>query len=161
MARETMKANAEQLKRVRDLGQVADTEERAPAGINMFDHGAPPAVDEAAALLEQQAAAEALVSEKADAPEGAALELDQGVTDKLGKKTHEEWAHKAGYLPQMWKNPAAMRGGRLRAVAPTCNPKHWIYAGALAHHRWPIGREMTEAEFTAAVAKAHDFTIRA
>jgi hypothetical protein len=144
---------------VEDLGKVPVGEEVTPPGISPFDHGAPPSVEITKAALEKQAAAQALLDEQRKLPEGAALELDQAVAEQLEKLPHEEWGRRAGYLPQFWKNPAGYRKGRLRAVAPTPNPKHWIYAGALAHHRWPIGREMTKAEFDAAVAKAHDFSI--
>ncbi len=161
MARETMKANSEQLRRVQELGKVAEGEELAPRGVSPFDTGAPPSPEDAKQGLERQRAAEALVSDQAALPSGTGIELDQAIAESLEKLPHEEWARRAGYLPQIWKNPAAYRKGRLRAVAPTPNPKHWIYAGALAHHQWPIGKEMTGAEFTAAVAKAHDFTIRA
>lgn len=126
-------------RRVEDLGKLSDEEERAPKGVSPFDIGEPPALEPAAAELEQSSEA---------APDAAA------------SKTHEEWARLEGYLPARWRNPAAVRNGRLRGVAPTPNPKHWIYAGALAGLRWPIGKEMTLAEFRAAIAKAHDFKIR-
>lgn len=152
MAKQPTITNKETKKRVEQLGDLPAGEERAPRGISSFDIGAPPDAEQAAAALEEET--KAIAGAIAD-------ELGEGHEAQGGPavRTHEEWAKEAGYLPAVWRNPAAYRNGRLRAVAPTPNPKHWIYAGAKAHHAWPIGQEMTKAQFDAAVASAHDFTI--
>lgn len=95
------------------------------------------------------------------APEHAkALADAQATARELERLPVEQLATEAGYLPAMWKSPMDMRTGRPRAVAPRCNPKHWIYAGARAYHQWPIGKEMTRAEFAKAVRAAHVHPIR-
>jgi hypothetical protein len=83
--------------------------------------------------------------------------------------TVEHWAAKKGMLlavhPGRELRPQAQDVPGQRAVrvsfaetgrfAPRHNPAHVGYAAARALYRWPIGAEMTEAEFDEAVAKAY------
>lgn len=68
-----------------------------------------------------------------------------------GKRTVEEWAEQKGMLPQFFVVTAA--AGRL-PVAPRHNAEFWRFAGARALSGWPIGAEVTESEFDAAVESA-------
>ena len=67
------------------------------------------------------------------------------------KLTVEAWAEAKGMLPEHFVVPAA--AGRL-PVAPRYNPRFWMFSGARAVSKWPIGAEVTEAEFDAAVEAA-------
>jgi len=66
-------------------------------------------------------------------------------------RTAEAWAEAKGFLPQFFEGT----GPFATAGAPgtrTPNPQFWKFAGAKAS--WPVGKEMTEAEFDAAIAQA-------
>lgn len=70
-------------------------------------------------------------------------------------KTVEDWATDKGMLPEFVegvKKPGAKRAGPMRH-----NAKFAPYHAARISLRWPIGMEMTEADFDAAIAdtKAH------
>ncbi len=71
-------------------------------------------------------------------------------------KTVEDWATAKGMLPEFTegrKNPRFPK-----APAPQIhNPKFAPFHASRAANRWPIGMEMTEAEFDQAIAdtKAH------
>lgn len=67
------------------------------------------------------------------------------------KLAAETWAERKGMLPQLVNVPA--RAGHL-PVAPRHNPEFWRFAAARALSNWPIGAEVTEAEFDAAVETA-------
>lgn len=59
------------------------------------------------------------------------------------KKTAEEWAAEKKHTR------AQNRAGQKPAVVPD-----WRFAAAKAHEGWPVGKELTEAEYDAAVARA-------
>lgn len=62
------------------------------------------------------------------------------------KRTAEEWAREKGMADRfMPPNGSAI---------PVANPKFQAYAQARAHAGWPIGKELTEADFDAAVIEA-------
>ena len=66
-------------------------------------------------------------------------------------RTAEAWAEAKGFLPQMLEAAAPFGGaGAPKTVTP--NPQFWKFAGAKAS--WPVGKELTEAEFDAAIEAA-------
>ena len=67
------------------------------------------------------------------------------------RKPVEIWANLKGMLPEMIPAPPAPKG--MIPEAPRWNPKYSEFAAAKAGSRWPIGAELTEAEFDAAVEK--------
>jgi len=67
-------------------------------------------------------------------------------------KTIEEWATAKGMLPALITTPARM--GSRQVQMPRQNPKLVLYTQAKAHRLWPEGKEVTEAEFDAAVMEA-------
>lgn len=67
------------------------------------------------------------------------------------KRTAESWAEAKGMLPEHFIVPAS--AGRF-PVAPRYNPEFWRFKAAAALSKWPIGAEVTEAEFDAAVVAA-------
>lgn len=82
---------------------------------------------------------------------------------------HEAWAEKKGYLPQFFAQPTpvidpSMMGfpavgvpmGKLRPPRP--NQKYGEYAAAKV--AWVTGKEMTEAEFDAAVQASGEHVAR-
>lgn len=79
-------------------------------------------------------------------------------------RTVEQWAEVRGWLPAFFQPPKPKRpayaGGRINVAAPRPNPEYGRFAGARAYWNWPIGREMTEADFEAAVIEAHSHPIR-
>jgi len=68
------------------------------------------------------------------------------------KRTVEEWARDKGMLPEFApgkKLPTAPAS----APAPLVhNPKFALFSAAKHANRWPVGMELTEAEFDQAVA---------
>lgn len=72
--------------------------------------------------------------------------------------TVEVWARAKGMLPELVPGPTPpTKGARPRLVG---NPEHWKFAAARAGERWPEGKELTEAEFDAAVDKAATHSFR-
>jgi hypothetical protein len=86
-------------------------------------------------------------------------------------KTVEAWGLAKGLLPQITgggslriNNPS----GRAKVVAVNLadlpvrfiNPRFHLFAAAKAMNQWPVGKELTEAEFDAAVARAGSVAIR-
>lgn len=67
------------------------------------------------------------------------------------RKPVEVWAHEKGMLPEIIPAPPAPKGHI--PEAPRHNPKYSEFAAAKAGSRWPIGAELTESEFDAAVEK--------
>jgi len=69
------------------------------------------------------------------------------------KKTVEEWATEKGFLPQTRarKTPAVVSGGfkgvALAGNPVEHNPEFWKFAAARAGNAWPVGFEITEADF--------------
>jgi len=78
------------------------------------------------------------------------------------KKTVEEWATEKKLLPASFpRKRAAVTSGGLKGVAlagnPTeHNPHYWKFAAAKAGEGWPVGFEMTEADFDQAIANHTD-----
>lgn len=90
-------------------------------------------------------------------------ELTSGTT-----KTVEQWAEAKGLYPQFFAAPAVglpagtqpgpfgtvpINVGAL--VGRTPNPNYGAFAAAKVSLHWPEGKEMTEAEFDAAIATAN------
>jgi hypothetical protein len=70
------------------------------------------------------------------------------------RRTAEEWAALKGHTPQFID--VTFPGAR--AQPQQLNPKWWTYAAAKT--AWPIGQELTEAEFDAAIEAATNQTHR-
>ncbi len=68
------------------------------------------------------------------------------------RRTAEEWARAKGFLPAFFKGPAVRKAHLLRSSGLRENPEWWKYAAASAP--WPTGKELTEAEFDAAIVAA-------
>jgi hypothetical protein len=66
-----------------------------------------------------------------------------------GKKTVEHWARAKGMLPEFSEGAKLPSGRPAPAVH---NPKFAPFHAARVSLRWPIGMELTEAEFDQAVA---------
>ena len=87
-------------------------------------------------------------------------------------KTVEKWAEAKGLWPQNFAAPAyglpggAPQGGGTVAMdlskvtGPRPNPEYWRFAAAKAGNAWPEGKEMTEAEFDAAIKAAGEHVAR-
>ncbi len=74
------------------------------------------------------------------------------------KKSVEHWAEAKGMLPRILETPARLGGFAARGLR--MNPKFHLFAQARAHNAWPLGAEVTEAEFDAAVEAANTLEIR-
>lgn len=68
------------------------------------------------------------------------------VTAPAQKRTAEQWAEAKGFTPML--------------IGTRENPSFWKWAAAKAMLRWPIGIELTEAEFDAAIAAAANVEIK-
>jgi hypothetical protein len=69
-----------------------------------------------------------------------------------GKKTVEHWAKTKGLLPEFTEGKRPPNA-RPKAAAPLVhNPKFAHFHAAKHAHGWPIGMELSEAEFDQAVA---------
>jgi hypothetical protein len=106
-----------------------------------------------------------------DQPEGEPVDeapRPEAEAAKPAKKAVEDWATAKGMLPEVSQGgalglpSAANVGGAVRVslqhsskVAPRHNPNSVAFKAARARYGWPIGYEMTEAEFDEAVAKAY------
>ena len=75
----------------------------------------------------------------------------------------EKWAEAKGLWPQFTDVAAQVMPGQHGGVvairmsdigAKTVNHEFWRFAAAKALYSWPQGKEMTEAEFDAAIAAA-------
>lgn len=87
-------------------------------------------------------------------------------------KTVEAWALAKGLLPAFFGAPAyrlpGAPGGLAASVpvamagltGPRPNPEHWRFAAAKAGNAWPEGKEMTEADFDAAIKAAGEHVAR-
>lgn len=69
---------------------------------------------------------------------------------KAEVRTAEAWAEAKGMLPEFIETqaPFAPAGS---APIRAHNPSHWKYNAIKAGHGWPLGKELTEAEFDAAL----------
>ena len=68
-------------------------------------------------------------------------------------RTVEDWAERKGLLPVFIET----REPFSRPESPPTrghNPDNWKFAAARAGNAWPEGKQMTEAEFDAAVTEA-------
>ena len=65
-------------------------------------------------------------------------------------KTAEEWALAKGFLPEFTAPSGPSFAPPGAAVPMQPNPRFWRFSAAKAG--WPIGKELTEAEFDAAVS---------
>ena len=83
------------------------------------------------------------------------------------KRTVEAWALAKGMLPREFPAPersigAGVETDRMGSISvplgqfrgPRSNPNWWMFHAARAGAQWPEGKEVTEAEFDAAVALA-------
>jgi len=66
-------------------------------------------------------------------------------------RTAEAWAEAKGFLPHFVES-ASPFGAAGAPPVRTVNPQFWKFAGAKAS--WPVGKELTEAEFDAAIEAA-------
>lgn len=64
--------------------------------------------------------------------------------------TVEQWAAAKGMLPMFVAGPRPSDGSPPRQLL---NPKYTHFAETKAGNAWPEGKEMTEADFDAAIAK--------
>lgn len=106
---------------------------------------------EIAIAVEERPEAEALPPE-APAPEPTADSIAEPVTAPE-VTTAEEWARRKEMLPK-FKPVAAPFARKGVAQRKELNPLFEKYAQAKAHFSWPTNKELTEAEFDAAIAKA-------
>jgi hypothetical protein len=104
---------------------------------------------------------------KEDAPKGKPLTAKiaralerAGVPHVVAEiRTAEQWAEAKGMFPEFVEVAAPFA----RADAPRTrqhNPQFWRFAATRAGSGWPIGKELTEAEFDAAVLAATTQTYR-
>jgi hypothetical protein len=70
-------------------------------------------------------------------------------TPVVAKKTAEEWGAEKKHTR------AQNRAGQKSAVMPD-----WRFAAAKAHEGWPVGKELSEAEYDDAVARATGAPLR-
>lgn len=56
--------------------------------------------------------------------------------------------------------PAPVAKATVEELAKSTGIEPWQFASAKAYHRWPQGMELSESEFSAAVAKACNIQIR-
>lgn len=102
-----------------------------------------------------------------DADETPTLEMAAPSAPAAVKKAVEVWAEAKGLYPQVFESPmmaipsSASAGGfgtvaiDMRPLkAPVPNESFWKFAAAKTLRRWPIGKEVTEAEFDEAVQSA-------
>jgi hypothetical protein len=75
------------------------------------------------------------------------------------RRTAEQWAEAAGMLPQ-FRPVAAPFAPAGAAQMLDHNPSFWRFAATRAGMGWPIGKELTKAEFDAAVETAMNHTYR-
>lgn len=83
-------------------------------------------------------------------PEAVAVPMTKAGDEK---KPVEVWAHEKGMLPEKLAPIAAFNAAPLGSGV---NPRFWMFAAAKAGSNWPIGAEVTEQEFDAAVEKAQN-----
>lgn len=74
-------------------------------------------------------------------------------------KTAEEWAAFRGHTPE-FKRPAPPKDKPKKVMRPVHNPLFRHYQEARLLHTWPIGKELTLAEYDAAVQAAKDHVYR-
>lgn len=75
------------------------------------------------------------------------------------RKAVEYWAEEAGMWPQWQEATVTVAGGRLMQERRE-NPRFIEFAQAKALRGWPIGAEVTRAEFEAAIEEAKGGVIR-
>ncbi len=80
---------------------------------------------------------------------------------EAAKKTIEEWATAKKFLPQVIPQPdrpapaatARFGGAMILGTPEKHNPEFWKFAAARAANGWPVGFEITEADFDAEIQK--------
>ncbi|HVZ89636.1 MAG TPA: hypothetical protein VHG72_21925 [Polyangia bacterium] len=78
-------------------------------------------------------------------------------------KTVEDWARAKGMLPEFREVDNPRNPKRLRPKAKPMlvhNKSHAQFRAAKASNRWPIGKELTEAEFDEAIATVNAHVYR-
>jgi len=65
-------------------------------------------------------------------------------------KTAEAWATELGHLPE-FVTPPAPKGMPKKAMRAVYNRKAQLFLSTKAHHGWPVGKELTKAEYLEAV----------
>jgi hypothetical protein len=78
--------------------------------------------------------------------------MSMGMTDEkptAARRAVEAWAAAKGHAPT-----TTDAKGREQH-----NPASWQFAAAKANERWPLGAELTEAEYDAAIARAGAVTL--
>jgi hypothetical protein len=72
--------------------------------------------------------------------------MNETTNETSGEKLPaEEWATRKGMLPEFIERPT--RVGKYVAAGRKVNPKHHLFRAAKMRAKWPIGKEVTEAEF--------------
>ena len=61
-------------------------------------------------------------------------------------KTAEAWATELGHLPE-FVTPPAPKGMPKKAMRAVYNRKAQLFLSTKAHHSWPVGKELTKAEY--------------
>ena len=74
-------------------------------------------------------------------------------------QTAEHWATEAGQLPE-FTTPPAPKGEPKRVMQRVYNPKAQIFLATKAFHTWPVGKELTQAEYEEAVEAATNHVFR-
>lgn len=92
-----------------------------------------------------------------DTPAPASVEPAQPPPAELC--TAEQWAEAKGMLPEFIPVAAPFAPAGAAPVLQH-NPSFWRFAATRAGMGWPIGKELTEAEFNAAVDTAMNHTYR-
>jgi hypothetical protein len=81
-------------------------------------------------------------------------EWDRQMAAKRGEiRTAEQWAEAKGFLPEFIElaQPFAAAGS---PALQQHNAESWKFKATKAGHAWPEGKELTEAEFDAAVTES-------
>jgi hypothetical protein len=73
-------------------------------------------------------------------------------------KTIEAWAEEKGYLPEFIVSKARL--GSREVPQKRQNPKFVEFAMAKAARRWPQGKEVTAAEFDAAIKEGGQVALK-
>jgi len=98
--------------------------------------------------------------------------MEDSTSDVAAVKPIEKWAEQKGLwphviqaAPQQVRGMADQQTGTMTVnlasiTPPRLNPEYWKFAAAKALRNWPEGREVSEADFDAAVADAAGVVIR-
>jgi hypothetical protein len=74
-------------------------------------------------------------------------------------KTAEEWAHELGHLPE-YRSEDPPKEKPKKVMPRVYNRQAQLYLAAKNHHGWPVGKELTKAEYLEAVEAATTHVFR-